>query len=74
MTATKRLKAQMQLKGYTQTDCAKILGISYQAYNNKLNNKSQFKVDEIVALCKFLGIPKSKLNDYFFCTAISQNG
>ena len=67
MTATNKLKAQMQLKGYSQTDCAEHLGISYQAFNNKLLNKTEFKASEILALCAFLGIKKSEINSYFFC-------
>ena len=44
MTATNKLKAKMVEAGITQAELAKILGISYQAMNYKINNRSEFKV------------------------------
>lgn len=74
MTATKKLKAQMQLKGFSQTTCAEKLGISYQAFNNKLLNKVEFKASEIIALCSLLDIREQEIKSYFFCEWYSQNG
>ena len=52
MTNTELLQEKLNNSGYKMTFVAKELGITYQALLNKLNNKSQFKVDE----AKTLGI------------------
>lgn len=56
MTATNKLKAKMVEVGITQAELAKILGISYQAMNYKINNRSEFKVSEIEAVADTLKI------------------
>lgn len=72
MTATNKLKAKMVEAGITQAELAKILGISYQAMNYKINNRSEFKVSEIEAVASALKIRNK--DEYFFCLIISQNG
>ena len=64
MTATKKLKAKMIEVGITQAELAKILGISAQAMNYKINNKSEFKVSEIEAVAGALKIRNK--DEYFF--------
>ena len=63
MTATKKLKAKMIEVGITQAELAKILGISTQAMNYKINNKSEFKVSEIEAVA---GALKIRIKDEYF--------
>ena len=63
MTATNKLKAKMVEAGITQAELAKILGISYQAMNYKLNNRSEFKVSEIEAVASALKIRNK--DEYF---------
>lgn len=65
MTATNKLKAKLSEKGLTQREMADKLGISYQSFSYKLNNKIEFKASEIKALCKELNI--SDKDAYFFC-------
>lgn len=65
LTATNKLKAKLSEKGLTQSEVADKLGISYQAFSYKLNNKSEFKASEIETLCKELDI--SDKDAYFFC-------
>lgn len=64
MTATNKLKAKMVEVGITQAELAKILGISYQAMNYKINNRSEFKVSEIEAVADTLKIVNK--DEYFF--------
>lgn len=64
MTATNKLKAKMVEAGITQAELAKILGISYQAMNYKINNRSEFKVSEIEAVASALEIRNK--DEYFF--------
>lgn len=64
MTATNKLKAKMVEAGITQAELAKILGISYQAMNYKINNRSEFKVSEIEAVSSALKIRNK--DEYFF--------
>lgn len=63
MTATNKLKAKMVEAGITQAELAKILGISYQAMNYKINNRSEFKVSEIEAVASALKIRNK--DEYF---------
>lgn len=64
MTNTNLLKARIIEKGFTQAEIAEKLGISYQSFNYKLNNRTEFKASEIEALCEILEIEDKDL--YFF--------
>lgn len=66
MTATNELRALFVQKGYTQSVIAEKIGISRQSMSCKMNNKVEFKVSEIEALCNILGITDK--NKYFFCS------
>ena len=65
MTATNELRALLIKKGYTQSMMAKEIGVSYQTFSCKINNKAEFKVSEIETLCQLLGIVDK--DKYFFC-------
>lgn len=56
MPNTLKLRALMLEKGYTQGQLAKLLGISEQSMNYKINNKREFKAKEIKAIIELLGI------------------
>lgn len=56
----------MREKGYTQLALAKALKSSETTVNFKLNNKRPFKQDEMLVICKVLGIPLEQVEDYFF--------
>lgn len=56
MTDTLKLKALIVEHGYTQKDVAKMLGLSAQSLNKKINNKTEFKASEISRLCAVFGI------------------
>jgi len=62
MTDTLKLKGAMASVGMSQRACAKRLGLSANALNNKVNNKTAFTTEEAVTLCTILGItdPRTK--------------
>lgn len=72
MTDTKKLKAKIIEHGLTQSGVAEKLGISYQTFSYKVNNKTAFKANEIEALCEILKIAEK--DAYFFCSAFSHSG
>ena len=60
------LLGRMKEKGYTQEKLANALGISESSVNFKLNNRRNFRQDEILRISEILSIPSSKLEKYFF--------
>lgn len=65
MINTKLLKSYFVKNGLTQEDVAKNIGISYQSLSDKVNNKVQFKVNEVSSLCEILNIKDDK-DEIFF--------
>lgn len=65
MIDTLKLKAAIVAKGYIQDDVAHMLGISFQSFNKKLNNKNEFKVSEVFKLSSILDI--TNVEEIFFC-------
>lgn len=64
MTNTNLLKGAIKSKGLTQSETAKIIGISTASLNYKINNRRQFTASEISKLVDLLTIiDKDK---YFF--------
>lgn len=66
MINTKLLKSYFVKNGFTQEEIAKKIGISSQSLSDKINNKVQFKVDEVSSLCEILEITHDKDNIFFF--------
>lgn len=60
------LLGRMKERGFTQEKLAKALGISECSVNFSLNNKRNFRQDEILKMTEVLEIPGKKLEDYFF--------
>ena len=65
MINTKLLKSYFVKNGLTQEDVAKNIGISYQSLSDKVNNKVQFKVNEVSSLFEMLNIKDDK-DEIFF--------
>lgn len=65
-TNSNLLRGKIVEKGYRQKDVAKLIGITYQSFSDKINNKSSFKVSEIIKLCELLDIADK--DSYFFCS------
>lgn len=63
-----KLLGRMKECGFTQEQLAKEIGISEATLNAKLNNKFNFKADEIDAICRVLDISNEEIGEYFFCT------
>ena len=60
------LKSIITKKGYTQSEVAKKIGISSQTFNCKINNKTEFKLNEVISLCKFLDTTLQEKEEIFF--------
>lgn len=68
-----KLLGRMKERGVTQEQLAKEIGKNEATLNMKLNNKFQFKADEMDAICKALDIPNIEMGEYFFCTDSLEN-
>jgi transcriptional regulator with XRE-family HTH domain len=66
MTNTNKLKGLIVSKGFSQRSFAKLINMNKDTFNNKLNNKSEFKTGEILKICEVLQIvEKSEKVDIF---------
>lgn len=72
MINTKKLKATMVEKGYTQELLAKEIGMSKNTLNAKINGKSKMYVDEAYAICEALRITSDDLKVSIFLPESSQ--
>lgn len=61
-----KLTGRIKECGYTQESLSKILGISETTLNFSLNNKRNFKQDEMLKMCEVLHISKNRITEYFF--------
>lgn len=68
-----KLLGKMREKSFTQDGLAERIGISATSMNLSLNNKRDFRQEEMLLVCKFLGIPLSKIPEYFFCKESLEN-
>jgi len=50
------LRGKIKEKGYTQTQCAELVGMSANSLSRKLNGEREFTVEEAVRLCRVLEI------------------
>ena len=66
MVRLEDLRSLMAESGMTMTAIAEKSGITRGTLYNKLDGKGEFKVSEIVSLCKTLRISDSKRNHIFF--------
>ena len=61
-----KLLGKMREKRVTQDALAAKIGISSTSMNLSLNNKRDFRQDEILSICEVLDIPLSEIPRYFF--------
>ena len=59
-----KLLGLMRERGFTQEKLAKTIGISECSMNFSLNNKRNFRQDEISKISGALGIPVGKIEDF----------
>lgn len=50
----------------SQSEFAKLLGVSKQTVTAKLNNRSNFSQNDIIKWCEILQIDQSEIGIYFF--------
>jgi transcriptional regulator with XRE-family HTH domain len=61
-----KLLGRMKECGITQEQLAKALDKDVSTLSAKFNNKSQFKAEEMDAICKVLDISNEEIGAYFF--------
>lgn len=61
-----KLLGRMREMGYTQERLAKAIGISETTFNLAVNNKRDFRQDEILKLSRALDVPTAEIDTYFF--------
>lgn len=61
-----KLLGRMRECGYTQEKLAKSIGISECSLNFSLNNKRNFRQNEMTKIGLLLGIQTAKFEEYFF--------
>ncbi len=66
MTDTNALRDKIAKSGLKQGYIAEKLGLSSFGFANKLNNKSDFKSEEIKALCELLNITSLREKEAIF--------
>ena len=66
MTDTTYLKVKMTIKGVTNRELARILGISECNFSRKLNNRTNWSVDQIKTVSKYLNLSDKELGKIFF--------
>lgn len=57
----------------SQRDFAKAIGKSEQTVTKKLNNASQFSLDDITEWCNALGIKQDEVGSYFFANELQKD-
>ena len=60
MTNTELLREKINQSGYKPRFIAKKIGITYQGLLNKINNRSEFRANEIQALYDLLGLTEEE--------------
>lgn len=57
----------------TQEAFAEAMGMSTVSISKRLNNKQEWKSNEIVKACMLLGIPLEKSAEYFFTKEVKKS-
>lgn len=65
MVDSNKLKGLIRGAGMTQLECARKIGISPQSLNAKINGKTEFDSDEIIAFRKLFNL-EGQVEDIFF--------
>lgn len=66
MTNTELLNFYIQKSGFKKAHIAKAAGIPQGSFSKKIKNKRSFSPEEIVVICKMLGIRTLKDRDAVF--------
>lgn len=68
-----KLRGRMAERGVTQAQLAEKIGINKATLSVKLNGRYAFVTDEVLAICKELGIHNDEISEYFFCSKSSES-
>lgn len=66
MTNTKLLREKIDQSGYKLRFVAEKVGVTYQGLLNKINNRSEFRANEIQILYDLLGLSEEERVSIFF--------
>ena len=66
MTNTELLEKVIANSGYKKQFLASKIGLSYQGFLNKVQNKQDFRAKEIMILCELLHISSEQKEAIFF--------
>lgn len=72
MTDIKRLNEIIDDTGYTKTELAHVMGVSYPTLLSKLKGESEFKQMEISALKIILGLNAAQVDELFFAAKVGK--
>lgn len=61
-----RLRGKIKQKCRSQAVFAYKMGLTEKTISAKLNGDREWKQGEIIEACRILGVPTSKIKDYFF--------
>lgn len=67
----KEFRAAIARAGVSKREIAAQLGVSEQAFYNKLNGRAEFKNSEIVKLSEMLGLSMADVNLIFFSGSVN---
>ena len=60
-----KLREEIRKSGYTQEMLAKELNISTSTLNQKMNNKTSFRISEALKICELLDIDLKRIREFF---------
>lgn len=66
MTNTELLVKKINESGLKVSFIAEKLGLTYQGFMNKVNNKTEFKATEVAALQQLLHLTNEEVQEIFF--------
>ena len=72
MVNTMKLKARIMESGYTQRKLAKEMNMGINSFNEKVNGKSPFNIEQAVQLCELCHIDSSDEKCSIFLPTASQ--
>lgn len=64
------LRGRMTERNVTQADIAKCLGVSVQAVNKKFNGIYGFSQEDVLKICKLLGISIEEIGLFFYAQKV----
>lgn len=73
MVNLSKLKGLLAEKGITVKELSSYLSISRQAMSNKINGKTDFSLDDVVKIAKYMGLSDEDVHYIFLNTTSSEH-